>query len=238
MSTSVSKRALIARTTNTRTTPIAGAVAPSAFERGAVERATDLGNGYIIVKVAPSAVPQSPREAQLPKIPKGQVLRLLARLSDTEASTEAAGTAKERVTRTTPENNAGLLADLDDKAMARRQALHERGELLTSAQICERLGISRQALSKAIRDRRMFWIEGSNGAQWYPGFFADHMTSRRDLERVSFALADLPGAVKWQFFTMPKHSLAGRTPIEAVKNGELEQVLRTAAETMERNLGR
>lgn len=84
----------------------------------------------------------------------------------------------------------------------------------------------------------MFWIDGASGAQWYPSFFADEAIGRRDLERVSQALGALPGAIKWQFFTTPKHSLDGRTPVDAIKDGNADTVVRTALETVERNLGR
>lgn len=206
-------------------------VGPSAFQAGAIERATDLGGGYMLVKIAASDLPVASNEVQLPVVPQNQVRKLLARLNE-------AVTAKPPVTHTAPEDNTAVLDALEDQALARRQQLRDKGELLTSSEICARLGISRQALSKAVRDRRMFWLDGHSGAQWYPGFFADASTSRRDLEAISLALADLPGAMKWQFFTTPKHSLQAQTPLAAIRHGKVDDVIRTAREVVERNLGR
>ena len=212
----------------------AGAVSPSPFLRGAIERATDLGGGYMIVKIAAPDAPAASNEAHLPVVPRNQVRKLLERFSEEGKATPA----RPRVIRSAPEDNTALLDQLQDAALALRQRLHDDGELLTSAQICARLGISRQALSKAVRDRRRFWIDGIGGAQWYPGFFADASLGRREVERVSVALADLPGAMKWQFFTTPKHSLEGRTPVETLKEGKSEDVVRAALEIVERSLGR
>jgi hypothetical protein len=235
MSTNVSKRMPGVKSRGDRASNLAVPITPSSFKKGAVEQATDLGNGYVIVKVGAAGLRESPSEAKLPPVPKGQVRRLLARFT---GSVMPSGPAKTKVVQTAPEDNSQLLTKMENEAMAKRQALYERGELLTSAQICARLGLTRQALSKAVSDRRMFWVGGNQGAQWYPGFFADDMTDRRMLEQVSVALGDLPGAVKWHFFTSPKHSLDERTPVDAVRAGAMDQVLRTAAEVLERNLGR
>jgi hypothetical protein len=227
MSTYLSAQAITDHDTDTSPRPIG----LSAIRRGDIERAADLGGGYLLVKIASPGLPVASNETPLPIVPRNQVRSLLAKFSgDTPA--------KMRITRTEPEDNTALLNNLESAALARRQRLHENGELLTSAQICARLGISRQALSKAVRDRRMFWLDGASGAQWYPGFFADDAISRRDLERVSVALGELPGAVKWQFFTTPKHSLDGKTPVEAIREGKSDAVVRTAVETLERSLGR
>jgi hypothetical protein len=210
----------------------------SAFMPGSVEQASDLGDGYLIVKVVP---PQRRRKGiaeQVSAVPEDQVRRLLQRLIKRPTQVGTTKEAKSRAIRRIDEDNTPLLARMDAGAVARRQELHEKGLLLTSAQLCERLGISRQAVSKAVKDKRMFWVDGPSGAQWYPDFFANAQAHRRDIERVSVALADLPGAAKWQFFTTPKHSLGGQTPVAAVGAGELEQVVRTAAEFKERNLGR
>ena len=136
------------------------------------------------------------------------------------------------------EDNTKLLIDLKAKAMARRQVLYERGELLGEAQMCERLGIDEAALRNAVREGRMFWIEGARGEAWYPVFFVDSAANRRDIERVALALNQIPGGSQWRFFTTPKYSLGGRTPLDALFDGALSSVLQTAHEFVERNFGR
>jgi hypothetical protein len=204
----------------------ASGVTPSAFEACAVQEATDLGDGYLLVKIGAPDKRRTPKDAEVPAIPDSELRRLLLRLIEPGARERA------------PEDNTALLDNLAADAMARRRQLHEQGLLLTSAQICERLGISRQALSKAVKDQRLFWIDGPAGVQWYPGFYGASTANRRSIEKVAVTLGDLPGDAKWQFFTTPKHSLGGKTPVEALEAGALEQVLRTALQVRERSVGR
>ena len=136
------------------------------------------------------------------------------------------------------EDNTRWWSDLNDKAMVRRQLLYERGELLGEGQICERLAIDQAELQKAVREGRLFCIEGSRREDWYPAFFADSAASRHDIERVARALNPLPGDVKWMFFTTPKYPLSGQTPLEALGDGAVASVLRTALEFVERIRGR
>lgn len=234
MSTTAHKRVPAARPAAKRPALHLRLVSPSLLKTGKVEQATDLGNGYVIVKVDSTQHRQDGAD-QLPAIPDDDLRHLMALIADAPLASPAPdGPA----VRHEPEDNAQLLAGLDDKAMARRRQLHAEGQLLSSAALCERLHITRQALSKAVRDKRMFWIDGPAGVQWYPSFFAIQQIHRRDIGRVSVALGDLPGPAKWQFFTTPKHSLHGKTPLAALEGGMTEQVLRTAAEVRERSLGR
>ena len=234
MSTTAYKRTPAAQPAAERPALHLRLVSPSLLRTGKVEQATDLGNGYVIVKVDSTQHRQDGAD-QLPAIPDDDLRHLMALFADAPlASPAPAGPAA----RHEPEDNAQLLSGLDSNAMARRRQLHEAGQLLSSADLCERLHITRQALSKAVRDKRMFWIDGPAGVQWYPSFFATEHIQRRDIGRVSVALGDLPGPAKWQFFTTPKHSLNGKTPLAALESGMAGQVLRTAAETRERSLGR
>lgn len=211
----------------------ARAITPASLKAGAVEQATDLGGGYVIVKFGAAPVQEAREDVEVPVIPRRQLLRLIEGLIDEEDSSPGMPeSARGR------EDNTALLDGMAAQAMARRRALHEQGLLLTSAQICNLLGITRQALSRAVGARRMFAVDGPGGAQWYPAFYGGSTANRRDIEKVSGVLGDLPGDAKWQFFTTPKHSLGGRTPVEALEGGALESVLRSAAEVRERSLGR
>lgn len=95
------------------------------------------------------------------------------------------------------EDNAELVAQLRQDAMDRRAALYRAGELLDSAELCKRLGITQQSLIVAVREKRIFEIEGPGRAIWYPSFFVTSAATRGNLERVSVALDDLPGDAKW-----------------------------------------
>lgn len=49
------------------------------------------------------------------------------------------------------------------------------------------------------------------------------------LAKVYMALGELPGTSKWYFFTVPRYSLRGLTPMEALAQGHAEAVMNAAA---------
>lgn len=130
--------------------------------------------------------------------------------------------------------SAALLKTLQNQGHAARAEEFARGNLLPASEFQSALNISRQAISKAIKENRLFCLDGPCGENWYPAFFADASQNRRSLERVCKQLGELPGPSKWQFFTTGKHTLDGRTPLQALAAGELERVLIAAAGFAER----
>ena len=113
------------------------------------------------------------------------------------------------------------------------EALLAKGLLLDSAAFQERTGISRQAMSKAVTARRLFYVD-LGARRGYPAFYADASLQRRQVEAVSKLLGDLPGGSKFLFFTTPKGSTAkpesgqARTPLQALRDGDFERVKRAA----------
>ena len=103
------------------------------------------------------------------------------------------------------------------------------GELLTSAELSARLAISAAALSAAVKAKRMFFLKGPRGRNVYPAFFADRSLDRNVLERVARQLGDLPAASKYFFFTSPRTSLGGKSPLQALAKGKVDAVLKAAA---------
>lgn len=100
-----------------------------------------------------------------------------------------------------------------------RDLLEARG-LMNPTEFASRLCWSRQALSKALQARRVFFVE-LNGSRYYPAFFADPNYERRHLEALCKLLGDLPGGAKLQFMFAPKGSLDGLTPLEALAKGQI-----------------
>lgn len=94
------------------------------------------------------------------------------------------------------------------------------GELLDPATFAARLDWTRQALSKALSARRVFFVE-ADGVRLYPAFFVDGRCERRHVEALSKALGDLPGATKLHFMTSPKASLSGLSPLQALAQGQV-----------------
>ncbi|MBV8036366.1 hypothetical protein [Roseateles sp.] len=126
-----------------------------------------------------------------------------------------------------------------DDVRATFEGLLEKGALLESAQFQERAGITRQALSKAVTAKRMFYLE-VGGIRAYPAFYLDDSLERVQVEAVTKLLGDLSGGSKWLFFMTPKGSLAkahsgrARTPLQALMDGDFEKVKQTAAGHAER----
>lgn len=106
-------------------------------------------------------------------------------------------------------------------------ALIERKEIITAEELRASLGISENALSKAILDGVVFSVD-FKGVNYFPAFFADPELDWKRLARVAKPLHGLSGWHKWFFFTSPKGSLGDLTPLEALKRGMKEDV-RTAA---------
>ncbi|MDR5796487.1 hypothetical protein QCE49_24180 [Caballeronia sp. LZ008] len=113
------------------------------------------------------------------------------------------------------------------RRMASRDALVADGKLLRAGLLYEALGITEQRLSKRVAKGRMFGVE-IGGEQYYPAFFLARGLDRKDLAKVAQQLGGLDGWSKWSFFTRPKESLGGLTPLQALLRGDVKQVLRTA----------
>jgi hypothetical protein len=108
------------------------------------------------------------------------------------------------------------------------QSMIAKGELLDPVAFAERLGWTRQALSKALASNRVFFVEHGR-TRYYPAFYSDPRYERRQLEAVTKLLGDLPGGGKLQFFLNPRGSLSRATPLQALARGQLTAV-KAAAE--------
>ncbi|KVQ39475.1 hypothetical protein WK03_30375 [Burkholderia cepacia] len=124
-------------------------------------------------------------------------------------------------------------ADFEQRALAERRALVSKGALLPAAEIWAGLGMTRQALSKAVVSGRIFAVD-VGAAQYYPAFYLTGDIDRKTLGKVTQCLGGLPGWSKWQFFTTPKASLGNVTPLKALSQGKLAEVERAAAAFAER----
>jgi len=113
---------------------------------------------------------------------------------------------------------------------AERIANHE---LISSGELQSALDVKRQALSGAVKAKRLFAIVGPSGENYYPAYYADPTLDRRALERVSKALGSLPAPSKHHFFTS-KSTMLQETPLDALRKGREAEVLAAAAGFAER----
>ncbi|MGA7779098.1 MAG: hypothetical protein WCA85_15515 [Paraburkholderia sp.] len=117
--------------------------------------------------------------------------------------------------------------DIRAEAQTNRRKLVEAGDLLTAASLQVALSTSKQALSLATRERKLFMLN-IDGNEYYPAFFARPVAPRRTLEHVCQELGSLPGWLKWDFFTAPRETLGRMSALEALADGEEELVCKVA----------
>jgi hypothetical protein len=103
------------------------------------------------------------------------------------------------------------------------------GVLISGAQMRERLGISQQALTAALKAKRLFAIKGPSGKHFYPAFFAEEAKyGQGTLGIVCKELGDMPAGCKWDFFTSARHTLRGKNFLDALAKGKVDAVLNSA----------
>jgi hypothetical protein len=100
--------------------------------------------------------------------------------------------------------------------------------LVDAAEFARRRGIFPEEVRELVAQRRLFSLD-RDGRTLYPAFLADRTGDIWRLEAVCRRLGALPGGSKWQFFVTPKASLAGRTPLAALRDGDVATV-NTAAD--------
>lgn len=146
------------------------------------------------------------------------------------SNTKRSGRGKTTASDTAENSNP---FDFKRRALPERQTLVNSGKLLPAAKVWEVLGVTRQALNKAVVSGRIFTVD-VGAAQYYPAFYLTDNVDRKTLAKVTQLLGSLPGWSKWQFFTTPKASLGNITPLKALSRGKVEQVAKAAAAFAER----
>lgn len=191
----------------------------------------DLGEGYVLVKIRrPKQLAHHAREKdaayvprQLPGVPvvsSADLHELIQRFQRTH--TMQAGIS------TIPPENQAFLDQFSRQEMQRYASLEKKGELVDSRTLAEQMGVTRQAISKAVTEQRMFSMDSVSGKKLYPAFFADPTLNRRQLSKVNKELGQLAGSSKWQFFTTARMSLNGSSPLNALRKGKFSDVIAAA----------
>jgi hypothetical protein len=132
--------------------------------------------------------------------------------------------------------DARQLNEFEGRAKRRRSAqsvLVSEGKLLRAPIFCQALGITERKLAGDVASGRIFSVDLHDN-QFYPAFFVTKELERRDLTKVVRVLNGLTGWKKWNFFTKPNSSLGKLTPLQALFNGDVKQVLHAATTFVER----
>jgi nucleoid DNA-binding protein len=106
--------------------------------------------------------------------------------------------------------------------------LKESGGSFTLQDVETLLGISRQAIDRKVQDDALLAIPGPHGRRRYP---AVQFTNDGTVTGLQNVLKSLPSANGWfrlNFLVTPDSHLAGRRPIDVLKEGNIESVLTAA----------
>jgi hypothetical protein len=125
------------------------------------------------------------------------------------------------------------MARAEQNAVAMTAVRVANHDLISSAELQRALNVKRQAISGAVKAKRLFAIVGPSGENYYPAYYADQTLDRRTLEKVSKALGSLPAPSKHHFFTS-KSTVLQQTPLDALRKGRESEVLAAAAGFAER----
>lgn len=145
-----------------------------------------------------------------------------------------------RFDRSNKEPTATGDAGLNPAIVAQRQVSEHLRKLVSQEKLIEPTKFTelmgwkgRAGLSKALTSHRVFFVE-VGGSRYYPAFYADPKYTRKQLEATTKLLGDLPGSAKLQFFSTPKGSLGGLSPLAALAEGQFSAVKVTAQGFAER----
>lgn len=195
--------------------------------RSAVSAQPDDSSGYTSsIQVLADLTAQVSREMSQ------EVLESLRKMPTAQIGDAVLRGLRRASPKVAPESSL-TIASLEASALEGRRQMAMDGEIIALAELAKRLALTRQALNKAQSEQRLFFLP-VGGDRFYPAFWADPELDRPQLERISRSLGHLSGWSKWQFFTRPKGSLGGRTPLEMLKAGQLELVERCAKAFLER----
>lgn len=106
------------------------------------------------------------------------------------------------------------------------------GNLLDQAAFMSAMGMTARSLQRAPAAGQAFAVD-VEGTNYYPAFYADGRYRRRHLYAVSRRMSDLSGGARFQFFVTKKGSLNRVTPLTALAEGQVVQVLAAARAFMQ-----
>ncbi len=110
----------------------------------------------------------------------------------------------------------------------KQQLIEQAGGTLTSEQVAEVLGITRQAVDKRRASGQLLALTQGKRGYSYPGFQFEEGKTLGGLEETLKQLAGLDPWMQLVFFVGPNDRLTGKAPIEALRAGNSRDVIRAA----------
>jgi len=116
---------------------------------------------------------------------------------------------------------------------ARHELIEGAGGALSSQELAEALGLTRQAVDKRRRAGRLLALSFGRRGYRYPAFQVAKDGLLPGLESVLGALSGHDGWTQLAFFVAERSDLDGRTAVDLLKKGHQERVVRAAASLAE-----
>jgi hypothetical protein len=113
-------------------------------------------------------------------------------------------------------------------AVAMRVLLGGDGGAWTVEEVTTRLGISRQAVDKRQKAGRLLGVELPKRGVLYPAWQFSETGTLAGVVDVLAALCDHDACAQARFFTTENDRLAGKRPLDLLRQGKLERVLEAA----------
>lgn len=110
----------------------------------------------------------------------------------------------------------------------RQQMLKVAGGALTGKGVADLLNISRQAVDKRRASNQLLALTQGRRGYSYPGFQFDEGKTLKGLEDVLKELSAHDPWMQLNFFTSANERLGGSTPIEALRSGKIDDVVKVA----------
>lgn len=110
----------------------------------------------------------------------------------------------------------------------------QRKQLIGLEEFNDLLQVSTAEIDSAIETGEMFYLIGPDGDKLYPAFYTDDKYNLNELKKVSQILIGLPPSTRYHFFFRNCHGLGGKTPLEALTNGQLAKVITAATSFVDR----
>ena len=133
---------------------------------------------------------------------------------------------------TIPAENQEALERAQTRATLAKVELLKRADMLTGAQLAERLGLTRATVDKRRTEGKLLALDfGTKRGFRYPSWQGDLVQdadARATFEQVLRSLEEEGVWSRYRFFTQPAPALGGVSPTEALRAGRGEEVLRAA----------
>lgn len=111
----------------------------------------------------------------------------------------------------------------------RQEMLKAAGGTMTSGQVAKSLNLCHQAVDKRRSSNQLLALAQGRRGYSYPSFQFYEGKTLEGLERVLRGLSSVDPWMQLNFFTSPDEHLEGKSPIEALQQGKINEVARIAS---------